>query len=260
MKKNALVTGASKGIGQAIAIALAEGGYNLGINYHNHEKGARKTAATVRALGRKGLVLQADVGKKEEIDGMFDRFLAEFGHIDLLVNNAGVSMFMPFLEATEELWDTVTNIDWKGTYFCAQRAARDMVESGRGGVIINMSSNQKDGCWPTASVYGPTKMAVAKFTRNAAFELARYGIRVIAIAPGYTDVGWPEEDPIQAAKEAIPLKRFAAPTEIARVVRRLVSDEFSYMTGTCLDIDGGALLPIVTENDLDASWTSTKFE
>ncbi len=260
MMKTALVTGASRGIGRAIALALAEGGYDLGINYHRHEKEAHGVAAAVRARGKRALVVQADVGKMAEIDGMFDRFLAEFGHIDLLVNNAGVSMFMPFLDATEELWDTVTNVDWKGTYFCAQRAARDMVQRGRGGVIINMSSNQKDGCWPTASVYGPTKMAVAKFTRNAAFELARFGIRVIAIAPGYTDVGWPEEDPIQAAKEKIPLKRFAAPEEIACVVRRLVSDEFSYMTGSCLDIDGGALLPVVTENDLDASWTSTKFD
>lgn len=260
MSKTALVTGASKGIGRAIALELAEGGYDLGINYLRHEKEAREVAASIRESGRQALVVRADVGKKVEIDGMFDRFLDKFGHIDLLVNNAGVSMFMPFLDATEEFWDTVTDIDWKGTYFCAQRAARDMVKSGRGGVILNMSSNQKDGCWPTASVYGPTKMAVAKFTRNAAFELARYGIRVIAIAPGYTDVGWPEDDPIQAAKKEIPLKRFASPAEIARVVRRLVSDEFSYMTGSCLNIDGGALLPVVTENDLDASWTSTKFE
>ena len=176
--------GASRGIGKAAALRLAEVGYDLGINYRQNRKGAEQVARAVRKSERRALVLQADVSKKAQIDSMFDSFFAEFGHIDLLVNNAGVSMFSPFLQVSEQLWDTVTEVDWKGTYFCAQRAARDMAESGRGGVIINMSSNQKDGCWPTASVYGPTKAAVAKFTRHAAFELARYGIRVIALAPG----------------------------------------------------------------------------
>jgi len=260
MNRTALITGASSGIGRAAALELAEVGYDLGINYCRHREGAEEVARAIRKKQRRALVLQADVGKKAEIDRMFDRFFAEFGHIDLMVNNAGVSMFKPFLQTSEELWDTVTNVDWKGTYFCAQRAARDMAESGRGGVIINMSSNQKDGCWPTASVYGPTKMAVAKFTRHAAFELARYGVRVVALAPGYTDVGWPEGDPVHEAKDKIPMKRFATPEEIARVIRRLASDEFGYMTGSCLDIDGGALLPIVTENDLDSSWSSAQFE
>jgi NAD(P)-dependent dehydrogenase (short-subunit alcohol dehydrogenase family) len=260
MSKRALVTGASKGIGRAVALELARAGYDLGINCFRHEKEAREVAQAVVAEGRQALVLRADVGEKAQIDRMFDRFLERFEHIDLLVNNAGVSMFMPFLEVTEALWDTVTNVDWKAMFFCAQRAARDMAQTGSGGVIINMSSNQKDGCWPTASVYGPTKMAVAKFTRNAAFELARYGIRVIAIAPGYTDVGWPPGDPIHEARGKIPLRRFATPEEIARVVRRLVSDEFSYMTGSCLDIDGGALLPVVTESDLDQRWSSAKLE
>jgi NAD(P)-dependent dehydrogenase (short-subunit alcohol dehydrogenase family) len=260
MSKTALVTGASKGIGRAVALELARAGYDLGVNCCQHEMEAQEVARAIVAEGRQALVLPADVGKKQQIDSMFDRFFERFQHIDLLVNNAGVSMFMPFLEVTEELWDTVTNVDWKASYFCAQRAARDMAQSGRGGVILNMSSNQKDGCWPTASVYGPTKMAIAKFTRHAAYELARYGIRVIAIAPGYTDVGWPPGDPVHEARGKIPLRRFATPEEIARVVRQLVSEEFSYMTGSCLDIDGGALLPVVTESDLEQSWSSTKLE
>ena len=258
MAKKALVTGASRGIGRAVALALAERGYDIGVNYHRHGESAGEVASEIRGTGRKALVLKADVGRKAEIDTMFDRFLDEFGDIDLLVNNAGVSLFAPFLKVTEELWDTVTNIDWKGTYFCAQRAAREMVKRKKKGVILNLSSNQKDGCWPTASVYGPSKAAIAKFTKNAAFELARYGIRVLAIAPGYTDVGWPDDNPIQEAKEKIPLKRFATPEEIAGVICRLVSDEFAYMTGSCLDIDGGALLPVVTENDLDADWSSVE--
>jgi NAD(P)-dependent dehydrogenase (short-subunit alcohol dehydrogenase family) len=260
MNKTALITGASRGIGKATAFELAEAGYDLGINFCRHREEAEEVARTVRKKKRRVLVLQADVGRKADIDRMFDEFFSEFDHIDLMVNNAGVSIFSPLLQVSEELWDKVTDVDWKGTFFCTQRAALDMVESGRSGVIINISSNQKDGCWPTASVYGPTKAAVAKFTRHAAFELARFGIRVVAIAPGYTDVGWPEEDPVHEARERIPMKRFATPAEVARVIRRLVSDEFAYMTGTCLDIDGGALLPVVTENDLDASWSSAELD
>ncbi len=257
MNKCALVTGASKGIGRAAALALADKGYDIGVNYHSHEEEAHAVAEEIRRIGRKAVVLKADVGKMDEIDAMFDRFLVEFHTIDLLVNNAGVSVFSPFLKVTEAMWDSVTSIDWKGTYFCAQRAARAMVAGAVDGVIINVSSNQKDGCWPTASVYGPTKAAIAKFTRNAAMELAPYRIRVIAIAPGYTDVGWPLEDPIHEAKKKIPLKRFATPEEIAQVLCALVSPAFSYMTGSCLDIDGGALLPVITENDLSYSWSST---
>jgi len=257
MNKCALVTGASKGIGRAVALALAEKGYDIGVNYHSHEEDAYAVAEEIRRIGRKAVVLKADVSKVDKIDAMFDRFLAEFQTIDLLVNNAGVSVFSPFLKVTEDMWDSVTSIDWKGTYFCAQRAARAMVAEAVHGVIINVSSNQKDGCWPTASVYGPTKAAIAKFTRNVAMELAPYGIRVIAIAPGYTDVGWPLEDPIHEAKTKIPLKRFATPEEIAQVLCALVSPVFSYMTGSCLDIDGGALLPVITDSNLNYSWSST---
>jgi NAD(P)-dependent dehydrogenase (short-subunit alcohol dehydrogenase family) len=258
MNKVALVTGASKGIGKAVAIALAAQGYDIGVNYHSYEKGALDTACEIEELGRKALVLRADVGNIRDIDRMFTEFEAVYGRMDLLINNAGVSMFAPFLQVTEEMWDTVNSIDWKGTYFCAQRAARMMVGTHTPGVILNVSSNQKDGCWPTASIYGPVKAAIAKFTKNAAFELAPYGIRVVAIAPGYTDVGWPLDNPIHDAKTKIPLKRFASTSEIAQVICRMVSDEFAYMTGSCLDIDGGALLPIVTENSLDTVWSSTE--
>jgi len=257
MNKIALVTGSSRGIGRAVALALAKQGYDVGVNYNVHSVEATKVVDHIKKMGRRSLALKANVGNVSEINSMFDRFFQEFGSIDLLVNNAGVSIFAPFIQVTEELWNTVTNIDWKGTFFCTQRAAQKMIDLKKKGVILNVSSNQKDGCWPTASVYGPTKMAIAKFTKNAAFELARYGIRVVAVAPGYTDVGWPKDDPIQQAKAKIPLKRFADPEEIASVICRIVSEEFSYMTGSCLDIDGGALLPVVTENDLDVSWSST---
>ncbi len=256
-RRTALITGASKGIGRAVAICLAQNGYDIGINYNSHREAAEQTAQIVRSHGAEALILHADVGSCVQITEMFSQFTETFGTIDLMVNNAGVSMFAPLLQVTEQMWDQVNDIDWKGTYFCTQRAAQLMIDTQKQGVILNMSSNQKDGCWPTASVYGPAKAAITKFTRHAAMELAPYGIRVVAIAPGYTDVGWPADNPVHEAKGKIPLRRFATPEEIAQVIYRLTSDEFSYMTGSCLDIDGGALLPITTENDLNTVWSST---
>jgi len=260
MRKKALVTGSSRGIGRAVAIELARRGYDVGINYNSSEEAAFEVRDLVEEAGAESVLLKANVGRVPEIDSMFDAFLEKFGRIDLLVNNAGISTFKPFIQVTEEMWDGITSIDWKGTYFCAQRAARQMIKDSVKGVILNLSSNQKDGCWPTASVYGPTKAAVTKFTKNCALELSPYGIRVIAIAPGYTDVGWPKDNPIHEAADKIPLKRFATPEEIAKVIAGLVSDDFAYMTGSCLDIDGGALLPVITENDLDTDWSSTNLK
>ncbi len=258
MRKKALITGSGRGIGRAVAIELARRGYDIGINYSKSEKAAMEVKALVEKKGAEAVIIQADVGRVSEIDRMFEEFTERFGRIDLLINNAGISKFKPFIKVDEAMWDELTAIDWKGTYFCAQRAAQLMIEKGVKGVILNMSSNQKDGCWPTSSIYGPAKAAVAKFTKHIAMELAPYGIRSAAISPGYTDVGWPADNPIHEAAAKIPLKRFASPEEMAKVIAALVSDDFAYMTGSCLDIDGGALLPVITENDLDTDWSSVE--
>ncbi len=258
MRKKALITGSGRGIGRATAVELARRGYDIGINYSKSETAAFEVKALVEAEGADAVVIKADVGKLSEINRMFDTFIERFGTIDLLINNAGVSLFKPFIHVDEKMWDEITDIDWKGTYFCAQRAAQLMIKNETRGVILNMSSNQKDGCWPTSSVYGRTKAAVTKFTKHIAMELAPYGIRALAIAPGYTDVGWPKDNPVHEAADKIPLRRFAEPAEIAHVIAALVSDDFAYMTGSCLDIDGGALLPIITENDLNTDWSSVE--
>ena len=181
---------------------------------------------------------------------MFEQLLNEFGHIDLMVNNSGMYPWAPFLEVDENTWERVTFVNWRGPFFCTQRAARNMVKNNIKGQIINISSNHCFGCWPNATVYASNKAALTKFTKNAAMELAKHGIRVNAIAPGYTNVGWDRKDPIFEAESKIPLKRFASPLEIAHAVLYLDSENAGYITGECLKIDGGALLPVVTENDI----------
>ena len=250
MRKNALVTGASHGIGKAIAIALAKAGYNVAINYHKNDKGASDTAAQVEAAGGKSLLLKADISDYAQICSMFAAYEKEFKTIDLLVNNAGVSEFYPLLEITEKQWEKITFTDWKGTFFCTQMAARLMVKNDTHGVVINMASNHVDGCWPKANTYAPSKAAVARFSKSAAYELAKYHIRVLALSPGYTNV-WPEDHPVQQVRDRMLLGRFATPEEIAGILVFLASDACSYMTGTTVTADGGALLPAFVENDFN---------
>lgn len=249
-RKKALVTGSSHGIGQAIAIALAKAGYDVAINYHKNEAGAKETARYVQEAGGQALLLKADVGSYEELCQMFELYEKEFTSIDLMVNNAGVSEFYPLLEITEKQWEKINFIDWKGTFFGSQMAARLMVKNKTHGVIINMSSNHVDGCWPKANTYAPVKAAVARFSKSAAYELAPYGIRVLALAPGYTNV-WSDDHPVHEVKSRMLLGRFATPEEIANILVFLASDACSYVTGTTITADGGALLPVFVENDFN---------
>ena len=248
-RKTALITGAAKGIGRTVTIELARAGYNAVINYHSDENAARMLKEEVEGYGVRALTLYADMASVADIKEMYGQAVDEFGQLDLVVNNAGISSEVYFLDACEEEFDRMTAIDWKGLYFSSQCAARHMVEKGVKGVIINISSNQVDGCWPRATIYGPTKAAVSKFTKNAAMELSLKGVRMAAVAPGYTDVGWEPGDVRLEAASRLPLRRFASTTEIAKAVVYLASDDAAYITGSTLTIDGGATLPVVAAND-----------
>ena len=248
-RKTALITGAAKGIGRTVTIELARAGYNAVINYHSDENAARMLKEEVEGYGVRALTLYADMASVADIKEMYGRAVDEFGQLDLVVNNAGISSEVYFLDACEEEFDRMTAIDWKGLYFSSQCAARHMVEKGVKGVIINISSSQVDGCWPRATIYGPTKAAVSKFTKNAAMELSLKGVRMAAVAPGYTDVGWEPGDVRLEAASRLPLRRFASTTEIAKAVVYLASDDAAYITGSTLTIDGGATLPVVAAND-----------
>lgn len=248
-RKTALITGAAKGIGRQIAYCMAEEGYDIIVNYRSDRKAAEKLCEEAEAMGVKAMPVYADFSKVEDIRAMYEEVFKEFPVVDVLVNNAGISSEVYFLDATEEMFDKMTAVDWKGVYFSSQIAAKKMIEKNVKGVIINVSSNQVDGCWPRATIYGPTKAAVSKFTKNAAMELSLHGIRMAAIAPGYTDVGWEPGDIRLKAAERLPFRRFATTREIAKGVVYLASEDADYITGTTLVIDGGATLPVVAAND-----------
>lgn len=247
--KTVLITGAAKGIGKQIAYTMAEKGYDIVVNYRSDRESAEKICRDAEKMGVKALAVYADFSKIEDIKSMFEKVFGCFPVIDILINNAGISSEVYFLDATEEMFEQMTAIDWKGVYFCSQIAAKRMIEKNVKGVIINISSNQINGCWPRATIYAPTKAAVSKFTENAAMELSLYGIRMAAVAPGYTDVGWEPGDIRLEAASRLPFKRFATTKEIAEAVAYLASEEASYVTGTTFVIDGGATLPVVAAND-----------
>ena len=248
-RKTVLVTGAVRGIGRQTALSMAKEGYDVLVNYHSDLREAEELCEQIRNCGGQAWPVYADIGKVEDIRRMFEQVETLVPQLDVLVNNAGISSEVYFLDATEEDFDRMTAIDWKGLYFCSQFAAKLMIKKGVRGVIINLASNQVDGCWPRATIYGPTKAAVAKFTKNAGMELCLKGIRMVAIAPGYTNVGWPEGDIRLKAAERLPLKRFASTEEIAQGIIYLASDKADYMVGSMLTIDGGATLPVVAVND-----------
>ena len=254
-RKVAFVTGSGKGIGAGIAAEMARSGYDVIVHYARSEDGARKTKELVEAEGAKAFVVRGDITNIDEIDTMFADALAEAGRIDVMINNAGVTRFASFLEVTPELFQEVIYTDLRGSFFCAQRAARSMVERGIRGTIINITSNHQNGCWPIASVYGPAKAALNKFTQNAAMELAAHGIRVVSVAPGYTKTGGDKKPPpskfsdwLKTRAARIPLNRFCEPWEVGRACVFLAGEGAGYITGTCLVMDGGALLPCVPEN------------
>jgi NAD(P)-dependent dehydrogenase (short-subunit alcohol dehydrogenase family) len=248
-RKTALITGGARGIGKQISLDLAAEGYNIVVNYRSDKESAYEICEKAKENGVESLAVYADLGSVKDIEQMYQIAFETFDVIDLVVNNAGISSEVYFLDATEEMFDDMTAIDWKGLFFSSQIAAKRMVEKNVKGVIINISSNQVEGCWPRATIYGPTKAAVTKFTKNAAMELSLKGIRMVAVAPGYTDVGWEPGDIRLEAAERLPFKRFATTKEIAQAVVYLASDKAAYITGTSLMIEGGATLPVVAAND-----------
>ena len=243
-EKVALVTGASRGIGKACALALAERGYDIAVNYNSNEAAANETVELIEKLGRKAVAVKADTADLAAVKAMFRQVVTELGGLDVLVNNAGIVDDAFLLMLTEESLSRSLDVNIKGYFHCAQQAALKMMKK-REGVIINVSSVSSVMALPGQSVYSATKGAVNSMTATLAKELAPYGIRVNAIAPGFIETDMinsvPEEKKEEYLKN-IPMKGFGKVSDIANAVCDLCGDSFRYMTGQVIVMDGGLSL------------------
>jgi NAD(P)-dependent dehydrogenase (short-subunit alcohol dehydrogenase family) len=241
----ALVTGAQQGIGRACALALAEAGHDVAVNWLDDQAAAEAVAEGVRAAGRRAVLVQGNVGTAAGCARIVEAASAGIGTLDVLVNNAGIFPRSPFLEMTEAEWDLVLDVNLKGSAFCAQAAARAMVAAGRPGVIINLASAAIRGT-PVGVHYSATKNGVVGITRSMAMALAGHRIRVNAIAPGLTDTAQPRYgnsgEELQAMGAAVPLGRMGRPEDVANLAAFLASDKAEWITGQVYHINGGGYL------------------
>ncbi len=242
--KVALVTGASRGIGKAIALGLAENGAAVAVNYSSSESSALEVAEIIRKNGGKAEIFKARVNEEAEVEEMFSAVEKKLGHVDILVNNAGITKDNLLMRMKTEEWDMVIDVNLKGAFLCTRRAVKGMMKN-RYGKIINISSVVGFSGNAGQFNYSATKAGVIGMTKSAALECASRGIRVNAVAPGFieTDMTASISDDMKAAyMEKIPLKSLGKPEDIANAVIYLASPLSDYMTGQTLHLNGGMYL------------------
>ena len=242
-RRGALVTGASYGIGQAIAVALAKDGCDVAITDLNAADLAA-TAAAIEKAGARAVPIALDVTDQASVEAGFARAVAALGKLDILVNNAGIPMTRPAVEITRAEWDAALAVNLSGTFFMCQQMGRHLIGAGRPGAIVSLASTHGTVGFPNVIGYGVAKAGISHMTRILAIEWAPHGIRVNAIAPGTTET--PSRAPVLADParretmlKRIPLGRFGNAAEMAAAVRYLTSPDASYITGQILLLDGG---------------------
>jgi 3-oxoacyl-[acyl-carrier protein] reductase len=236
----AIVTGAGQGIGRAIALKLAEDGARVIASDANHDT-ALQTAREIESFGHEALGIKTDVAHSGDVLEMVETAIAEFGKVDILINNAGIARSGTLLSLTEEAWDEVLDVNLKGVFRTTKAVARHMIET-KYGKIVNVSSIYGRTGVVGDSNYAASKAGIVGFTKSTARELARHNINVNAILPGMIDTpllrGIPERY-LKPMIEEIPLRRVGTPGDIASVAAFLASDEASYITGAAIEVTGG---------------------
>jgi glucose 1-dehydrogenase len=240
----ALITGSSQGIGRGIAERFAQEGADVVINYNGNAVRAQETLCAVESAGRRGLIVQADVGKTADIRRMFAMALEHFGRLDILVNNAGVERHALFQDVTEEDYDRVMNTNMKGVFFASQEFVRHLLATKRRGKIVNISSVHEELPFPNFTAYCASKGALKMFTRNVAVELGPQGVNINNIAPGAIETPINAKllnDPAKlgALLKQIPLGRLGQPADVAGLAVFLASADADYVTGSTFFVDGG---------------------
>ncbi|HCY1666250.1 TPA: 3-oxoacyl-[acyl-carrier-protein] reductase [Staphylococcus aureus] len=241
MTKSALVTGASRGIGRSIALQLAEEGYNVAVNYAGSKEKAEAVVEEIKAKGVDSFAIQANVADADEVKAMIKEVVSQFGTLDVLVNNAGITRDNLLMRMKEQEWDDVIDTNLKGVFNCIQKATPQMLRQ-RSGAIINLSSVVGAVGNPGQANYVATKAGVIGLTKSAARELASRGITVNAVAPGFivSDMTDALSDELKEQMlTQIPLARFGQDTDIANTVAFLASDKAKYITGQTIHVNGG---------------------
>jgi glucose 1-dehydrogenase len=252
--QKALVTGASSGIGRAVAIALGGAGADVVVNYRSGEEEAQEVVDAIKEKGSDAVAIQADVSREDQVQAMFKRMFEVFGTIDILVNNAGLQKDAPFEQMTLQDWNTVINVNLTGQFLCAREAVKEFKRRGvrkevscAAGKIICMSSVHDVIPWAGHVNYAASKGGVMMMMKSVAQEVAPHRIRVNSISPGAIRTpinrpAWETPDAYSQLLKLIPYKRIGEPEDVARAAVWLASDEADYITGTSLYVDGGMTL------------------
>ncbi|MFS0751880.1 3-oxoacyl-[acyl-carrier-protein] reductase [Oceanobacillus sp. 1P07AA] len=242
--KNAIVTGASRGIGKSIALELAKQGANVVVNYAGSEAKAEEVVQEVIGLGVRSFKIQADISKESEVKEMMKSVTNEFGSIDILVNNAGITKDNLLMRMKEDEFDQVVQTNLKGTFLCTKAVTRQMMKQ-KSGRIINVASIVGVSGNPGQANYVAAKAGVIGLTKTTAKELASRNILVNAVAPGFISTDMTDQlskEQQDSLLSLVPLERFGKPEDVARVVRFLATEDANYITGQTIHIDGGMVM------------------
>jgi 3-oxoacyl-[acyl-carrier protein] reductase len=244
VNKSGIITGASRGLGKAIAMAFASEGAFVGIGYHRNQKEAEQTLTEIQNSGGAARLVKADIKNFPETQNAFSNFISERGGIDFLINNAGVLFDQPFALMSEESWSLVTQTNLGGAFHCSRAVVRSMIAK-KSGVIINVSSVVGVKANPGQVNYAASKGGIEAMTRTMAVELAPMGIRVNAVVPGFLKGGMTQRldmRVVEAMQNRIPLKRLGELDEMVQTVLFLTSDAAGYIIGQSIIVDGGLSL------------------